>query len=113
MMAICTSLFYLSSNYNKNDLFALLDMWIENDVPTAVMGDINENLGALRIRPFQKKMNSFGFEQLIKNATCDTGSTLDHIYVNEAMKLKGITTETEAAYYSDHDIITLNIPKQE
>ena len=42
---------------------------------------------------------------------CDTGSTLDHIYVNNAMKMKGITTEIDAAYYSDHDIISLNIPK--
>ena len=88
-------------------------MWIENDIPTAVMGDVNENLGVLKIRPFNKKMSSLGFEQLIKNVTCDTGSTLDHIYVNDAMKLKGITTEIDAAYYSDHDIISLNIPKEE
>ena len=104
---------YISSNYDKNDLFALLHMWIEKDTPTAVMGDVNENLGGMRIRPFMKKMYSLGFEQLIKNVTCDTGSTLDHIYVNDAMKLKGITTEIDAAYYSDHDIISLNIPKEE
>ena len=86
-------------------------MWIENDIPTAIIGDVNENLGGLRIWPFNKKMRSFGFEQMIKNVTCDTGSTIDHIYVNNAMKLKGISTEIDAAYYSDHDIISLNIPK--
>ena len=50
---------------------------------------------------------------LVKSPTCDTGSTLDHIYVNDAMKLKGTTTELDAAYYSDHDIISLYIPKEE
>ena len=80
-------------------------------MPTAVIGDINENLGSMRIWPFNKKMCLLGFEQLIKTPTCDTGSTLDHIYVNDAMKIKGITTEIDAVYYSDHDIISLNIPK--
>ena len=87
-------------------------MWIEKDLPTAVIGDVNENLGSMKIRPFNKKMCSLGFKQLIKNATCDTGSTLDHIYVNDAMELMEITTEIDAAYYSDHDIISLNILKK-
>ena len=88
-------------------------MWIEKDVPTALMGDVNENLGVMKIRPFNKKMSSLEFEQLIKNVNCDTGSTIDHIYVNKSMILKGITADIDAAYYSDHDIISLNIPKQE
>ena len=50
---------------------------------------------------------------IVKRPTCDTGSTLDHIYVNDAMKLKGTITELDAAYYSDHDIISLYIPKEE
>ena len=104
---------YLSLSYNKDELFGLLEMWIENDIPTAIIGDVNENLGRLKIQPFNRKMNSLGFEQLIKSVTCDTGSTLDHIYVNNAMKLKGITTETNATYYSDHDIVSLKIRKQE
>ena len=71
---------YLSSNFNKTDLFALFDTWIENDMPTAVLGDVNENLGVLKITPFHKKMCSLGFEQIMKNVTCDTGSILNHIY---------------------------------
>ena len=66
---------YLSSNFNKTDLFALFDTWIENDMPTAVLGDVNENLGVLKITPFRKKMCSLGFEQIMKN-----GSILNHIY---------------------------------
>ena len=101
---------YLSANFTKNNVFGLLDKWIASNIPTAVMGDVNENLGIAKIRPFNKKMKSLGFEQLINGPTCDTGTTLDHIYVNKAMKEKGITTELDAAYYSDHDIISLYIP---
>ena len=54
-----------------------------------------------------------GFEQQIKEPTCQTGSLIDHIYVNSAMKNKKVFTETDSAYYSDHDIISLYIPKEE
>ena len=49
---------------------------------------------------------------MIKESTCDTGSIIDHLYVNDAMKDKNISTSIDAAYYSDHDIISLLVPKQ-
>ena len=88
-------------------------MWIEQEVPTAVIGDVNENPSKLRKNPFLNKMTSMGFEQKIKEPTCQTGSLIDHIYVNDAMKTKEIFTEINAVYYSDHDIISLYIPKEE
>ena len=103
----------LSSNYKKEDLFTLLDMWIEQDVATAVIGDINENPSKLKKHPFSNKMISLGFEQVIKEPTCQTGSLIDHIYVNNTMKNKEIFTEIDAVYYSDHDLISLYIPKGE
>lgn len=103
----------MPSNYKRDDLFTLLDMWIEQDVATAVIGDINENPSKLRKNPFLNKMTSMGFEQLIKETTCQTGSLIDHVYVNNTMKAKQIFTEVNAAYYSDHDIISLYIPKEE
>ena len=107
-----TIFLYLSSNYKKDDLFYLLELWIEKDMPTAVIGDVNENLGKLRKMPFSIKMASWGFEQLISEPTCQTGSLIDHIYINNAMKAQGISTVIDAAYYSDHDIVSLCIPKQ-
>ena len=102
-----------SNNYKGEDLFALLDIWIEHNVPTAIIGDINENLGKLKKQPFLKKMMSIGFEQQIKEPTCQTGSLLDHLYINDAMKVKDFSTEITLAYYSDHDIVSLYISKQE
>ena len=54
-----------------------------------------------------------GFHQLIRQPTFTSGSVIDHIYVNDAMQALNISTETDAAYYSNHDIISLYIPKQE
>jgi hypothetical protein len=104
---------YLSSNYKKSELFELLDGWIEDSVPIAVMGDVNENLDRLPTVPFSRKMASLGFEQLIKEPTCTTGNLIDHIYINAAMKSLKVYTEIDAAYYSDHDIISLCVKNQE
>ena len=57
-------------------------------------------------------MKARGFHQLINEPTCDTGSLIDHIYVNEAMKAQNITAEVDACHFSDHDIISLLIPKK-
>ena len=102
---------YLSSNYDKNCLFALLDIWIEKDVPTAVLGDVNEDLLKMKKIAFEKKMAKKGFHQLIKEPTCVTGSLIDHIYVNDAMKARGISTAIDSAYYSDHDQLSLFVQK--
>ena len=74
-------------------------MWIEQDVPTAIIGDVNENLGTMKKRPFLKKMTSLGFEQQIQEPTCQTGSIIDHLYVNNAMKAKDVSTEIDVVYY--------------
>ena len=74
---------YLSNKYKRKALFQLLDKWIEEDVPTAVMGDINESLGKGKKSPFFRKMSSMGFQQLINEPTCETGSIIDHVYVME------------------------------
>ena len=102
---------YLSNNYDKNCLFSLLEMWIEDDFPTAVLGDINEDLLTLKKMAFSKKMSKKGFHQLIKETTCVTGSLIDHVYANSPMRALGISTEITACYYSDHDIISLFVSK--
>ena len=58
-----------------------------------------------------KKMASLGFQQMIKKPTSQTGSLIDHLYINDAMKAKIISTEIDAAYYSDHDIVSMYISK--
>ena len=106
-----------SSNCKKDNLFTLLDSWIEKDIPSAIMGDMNvtfftgEKLKKANTR-FVSMMTMRGFHQLIKEPTHHDGNIIDHIYVNDAMLAQTFTTNIDAAYYSDHDIISLYIKKQ-
>ena len=99
----------MSSNCSKEELFDILETWIDSERPTTIMGDVNMNF-------FQDcKLNNFlvnrGFQQLITKSTFESGSLIDHIYANEALSNMNIATEQCSAYYSDHDIITIHIPK--
>ena len=73
------------------------------------MGDVNMNFSE------DCKLNKFleerGFLQLIQTSTYESGSLIDHIYANEPLRNLNISTEQCSAYYSDHDIITIHIPK--
>ena len=102
------------SNEEVDDILNLLDSWIIKDRPTVMMGDVNMNFFEdSKITNFfkEKKDKKKEFHQLVTNSTCDTGSLLDHIYVNDALKTLGVTTQKCSAYYTDHDVITIYIPK--
>ena len=103
---------YWSSGCRKQEeteILSLLETWIVKDRPTTIMGDVNMNFSQ------DCKLNTFlerkGFKQLIKEATFEAGSLIDHIYANEELRALDISTEQCSAYYSDHDIITILIPK--
>jgi hypothetical protein len=100
---------YLSSGYDKEAVSKLLDKWIHNDVPTTVMGDMNENI--LSKSKLELFMKSKGFTQLVKEPTYIQGSVIDHVYINQAMEKKNVLTKINSCYYSDHDVITLYIKK--
>ena len=101
---------YLSQNYNRDLVFNTLKDWIlDTDIPTALLGDINENEHG--VSKFHQFMKNEGFTQHIKDPTFIAGSLLDHLYVNKAMEEKNIFFEKNSCYYSDHDIISLFIEK--
>ena len=100
---------YLSKDYDKESVFCLLEDWIEANIPTAVIGDVNENL--LENSKFQKFMQAIGFQQMIKEPTFEKGSILDHVYINMLMMEKNPIVEQNSCYYSDHDVISLYVSK--
>ena len=53
----CIIFVYLSHNYKRKELFQVLKTWIKKDVPTALLGDVNESPG----QSFYKEMISMGF----------------------------------------------------
>ena len=68
---------YLSQTYNKDDVSNVLENWLQNDVATVLMGDVNENL--FENSMFEKFMKIKGFTQLISEPTFIAGSLLDHL----------------------------------
>ena len=100
---------YLSNDYNKQSIFGLLDNWIQPQIPTAVMGDVNED--ALENSSLEKFMRSKDFYQMVDKPTRESGKLIDHIYVNHALDEMGFSTQVDASYFSDHDIISLYVSK--
>ena len=92
-----------------NEILSLLKSWIIKERPTVIMGDMNLDFSE------ESKVNKFfqgeGLCQLITKSTCETGSLLDHIYTNEQLKKLGITTQQCCSYWTDHDTISIFIPK--
>ena len=101
---------YLSNGFSKEDLFHLLDSWIENKTPTAIMGDVNWKYS--EDNKMKRYMENKGFKQLIDKATCDSGSLLDHLYVNQSLSTMNVFSRQTPTYYSDHDVLSLYIPKE-
>ena len=77
--------------------------------PTATIGDINENV--IKSSKFEKFLRGKGFYQMINKPTHESGSLLDHIYINDALDQIGCFTQSEVCYYSDHDIVSLYVSK--
>ena len=103
---------YWSSNCNAmevSEILDLLDTWIIEGRPTTIIGDVNMNFSKDCI--LNKFLEKKGFQQLVNVATCETGNLIDHLYINQPIKSTHFSFETCSAYYSDHDIITLYIPK--
>ena len=48
---------------------------------------------------------------MVDKPTRESGRLIDHIYVNNAMDQTRISTQVDANYYSDHDIISLYISR--
>ena len=91
-------------------VFTLMDKWIEVKTPTAVIGDVNENILAGNSQ-CENFMRGKGFYQMVDQPTCHSGTLIDHIYVNDALDQIGFSTQVDACYYSDHDIISVYVTK--
>ena len=108
----CRIVFLYVSKYAEwNELQTVLDDVIEDEtLPTAVIGDMNfdviEDNHQLKLYLSQKN-----FHQLVKNPTHERGRLIDHVYINALLNSKTPLCCQKSVYYSDHDIVTLHIPK--
>jgi len=102
---------YLSQDFNKDQLFTLLDDWIVTTKETALLGDVNWNY-LEEEHDMKKFMIKKGFSQLIESPTHEKGSLIDHVYVNEKLSENGCLALQESVHFSDHNLITLLVNKE-
>ena len=72
-------------------------------VRTIILGDFNENLLSKQQSDLLHLMGQYGFKQLVKQPTTDSGSLLDHIYYNQNESNDEVYVDVHDVYYSDHD----------
>ena len=100
---------YISHNCDRKQLIHQLFDLMNSSNPTVLMGDFNEKYS--KSSNMSRDLETRNFSQLISTPTHDKGNLIDHLYVNDLLLQKGHFIEKNAAYYSDHDIITLYIKK--
>ena len=98
---------YRSQSCKESQLCLILEEILVDKTPIVIMGDVN--IDSAKKSELYRFMTSRGFSQEITKPTCDTGSTLDHIYVNKEMKALTFKIDQNSVYFSDHDVITLQI----
>ncbi|CAG2192522.1 unnamed protein product [Mytilus edulis] len=82
---------------------ALLSELTQLSSSIIVLGDFNQDIikGGRSIQDF---MASFGFEQLVQEATTEGGTLIDHVYIKSCVKVQVSVIPT---YYSYHDAISV------
>ena len=98
---------YRSQNCDESHLCTVLETVIKENVPIVIMGDMN--IDSQKKSVLYSYLTANGFTQEINMPTCDTGSTIDHLYINKEMKSLSFKIKQTPVYYSDHDIIGLQI----
>ena len=100
---------YLSQGFKFEEVKALLEDWISVDKETAILGDLNWHYeGDHKMKDWLLRL---GFIQLIKSATHEQGSILDHVYINQKLIERGCHTTQHSVHFTDHDLITLFVQK--
>ena len=100
-------LIYRKNNCNTTQYLENLRQIIQNNNIQIILGDFNINY--YTDTSLKSLMNSLGYIQIINKPTfVSSGSLLDHVYVQQSINSKVISTVT-SVYYSDHDSIQVKI----
>ena len=102
---------YLSKNFDWSALKEILVTFVHTKKDLAIIGDMNIDF-MTENHNLVKFLDEKGFVQMIQKPTYESGSLLDHIYVNESLLSKAPSCSQLAVYYSDHDIVFLHVPKE-
>lgn len=102
---------YLSQQFDCDVLKKRLDSWIDTEKMVAVMGDMNIDYLDQK-HPLKDYLAGKNFVQLVKKPTHERGNLLDHVYVNPKLLITEPIVTQRSVYFSDHDVIVLQIPQE-
>ena len=86
-----------------DDIFGLVNVLKK----TVIIGDFN--LDAHRNASIIEQLSLQGFRQMVKKSTHEQGGLIDHVYVN----FKGVRVMQRSVYFSDHDLIIVELKENE
>ena len=69
------------------------------EIPTCIVGDLNEDTSITCKRHCCSLLTLNGFKQMAKKPTTDSGTLIDHVYVSQKMT---VTTDVTDGYNTDH-----------
>ena len=78
------------------------------NIATLVLGDFNDDILCDSGSQVQTLMASYGYSQLVQNATTDRGTLIDHVYFSK--QYDDVLVQVRDVYYSDHDAVYCSIP---
>ena len=67
-----------------------------------IVGDFNEDILLSEDKPCCRLLKSLKFRPLVEKPTRDSGTLIDHMYLNSELP---VTTDVTDCYYSDHDFV--------
>ena len=76
------------------------------DESVCIVGDFNEDILLTDKKPCCSMLKSLNYTQLVTKPTCDSGTLIDHVYINAQLN---IDCDVADCYYSDHDFVLCKI----
>ena len=86
----------------------LLDHLSVADTATVVLGDVNNDVLSASGSAVERFMLSHGYTQLVRHATTDRATLIDHVYFNR--QCDEVCVQVRDVYYSDHDAVYCSVP---
>ena len=78
-----------------------------SNLPSIILGDFNEDTGSPRYCRIEHLFATFGFNQIVRKPTTDSGTCIDHVYCN--IHNQDIIVDIHDIYYSDHDMVLVSL----
>ena len=103
---------YRSSSSPRNQLSDKLEDFLNHSHESIIFGDLNICGQSERNNSIGRLLSSYGYTQLVKEATQIKGRQIDHLYVKVQCEMEVADLERFSPYYTDHDSLLLSVNLQ-